>query len=105
MNILIICSRNKWRSPTGEHVLKGIAGLSVRSAGTSPRANHTVSIRDIQWADIIFTMEQCHKDRLKARFCRHLRFKIIHVLDIPDDYQYRDPELIDLIRVSTEPYI
>ena len=105
MNILFICSRNQWRSPTGELVWKKTPGLFVRSAGTSPRAKRTVSAKDITWADIIFVMEKKHKNRIKAAFPAPCKYAKIIVLDIPDDYQYGDPDLMDIIRSATEPYI
>ncbi|KZN30703.1 hypothetical protein N474_13180 [Pseudoalteromonas luteoviolacea CPMOR-2] len=37
-NVLFICSRNQWRSPTGEQVRKHHPELNVRSAGTSQKA-------------------------------------------------------------------
>jgi len=102
MNILFICSRNQWRSPTGELVYKKTPGVEVRSAGTSPRARRTVSAKDITWADLIFVMEQKHKDRIRAAFPAPTRYAKIHVLDIPDEYGFGDPELIELIKTSTE---
>ncbi|MEP6343281.1 MAG: phosphotyrosine protein phosphatase [Maricaulaceae bacterium] len=102
MNILFICSRNQWRSPTGELVWKKRSGFSVRSAGTSPRAGRTVNAKDISWADIIFVMEQKHKDRLRASFPSQTKYAKVTVLDIPDDYQYADPELIALIKSGTD---
>jgi len=105
MNILFICSRNQWRSPTGEQVWRKTSGLSVRSAGTSPKARRTVNAKDIQWADIIFVMEQKHKNRMKAAFPGSMKFAKLYVLDIPDEYQFNDPELIEIIRESTAPYI
>ncbi len=105
MNILFICSRNQWRSPTAEKVWSKHPGISVRSAGTSPRARKTVSAKDIQWADMIFAMEQKHKDRLKADFSRLLTHKPIHVLDIPDDYQYMDPDLVETLQNSVATYL
>lgn len=95
-NILFVCSRNQWRSPTGEKVWKNFNGVNCRSAGTSPRAKHTISAKDIQWSDVIFVMEQKHKDRLKANYSRLLAYKQIHVLDIPDNYKYMDPELVTI---------
>ncbi|MGH8106566.1 MAG: phosphotyrosine protein phosphatase, partial [Arenimonas sp.] len=56
-NILFICSRNQWRSPTAEKIWHQRHGVSARSAGTSPNARRTVSAKDFQWADIIFVME------------------------------------------------
>ena len=96
-NILFICSKNQWRSPTGEQIFKKHSELNVRSAGTSTSARKTVNTKDIQWADTIFVMEEKHKRRLKAEFSRLLNYKDIQVLDIPDEYQYMDEELIDIL--------
>nr|WP_256497565.1 phosphotyrosine protein phosphatase [Herbaspirillum sp. WGmk3] len=43
-------------------------------------------------------MEEKHRSRLKAEYTRLLEFKPVHVLDIPDDYKYMDPELITLLQ-------
>jgi predicted protein tyrosine phosphatase len=59
----------------------------------------------LHWADMIFVMEQKHKNRLVAEYRRLLEHKPLHVLDIPDDYQYMDPELITLLEQSTEPFL
>ena len=74
--------------------------LNVRSGGTSPNARHTVSIDDIRWADVVIVMEQKHKSRLVANFTRLLDNKPIHVLDIPDEYKYMDPDLVELLEQS-----
>ncbi len=99
-NLLFICSRNQWRSPTAETIWRKHPDFNVKSAGTSPRAKKTVSSADIRWADMIFVMEQKHKSRLKAEFTRMLDHKPVHVLDIPDEYQYMDPELIQELEGS-----
>ncbi|QUM91437.1 phosphotyrosine protein phosphatase [Moritella sp. 36] len=104
-NILFICSRNQWRSPTGEQVWKNHSELSVRSAGTSPKAKRTVNAKDIQWADVILVMEEKHKNRLKAEFTRLLNYKDIQVLDIPDDYQYMDSELVEIMQQAVGSYL
>ena len=104
-NVLFICSRNKWRSPTAETVWRKHPTLNVRSAGTSPRAKITVSSADISWADVIFVMEQKHKNRLKAQFTRLLEHKTVHVLDIPDDYKYMDTELVQILEESVSSYL
>ena len=94
-NVLFICSRNQWRSPTAEQVYRKPPLLAVRSAGTSANARRTVSLDDIAWATVILVMEEKHKSRLKAQFSRLLDGRVIHVLDIPDDYKYMDPELVE----------
>lgn len=104
-NLLFICSRNQWRSPTAETIWRKYSGFNVKSAGTSPRAKKTISQADIRWADIIFVMEQKHKNRLKAEFTRLLDHKPMHVLDIPDEYKYMDPELIEELESIVWPYL
>ena len=104
-NILFICSRNQWRSPTAEKIYAKDERVNVRSAGTSPRARKTVTAKDIEWADTLFVMEHKHKERLKSAFGRLLQYKKIIVLDIPDEYQYMDEELIALLQNSIEGYL
>lgn len=104
-NVLFICSRNQWRSPTAETVWRKHPDISVRSAGTSPSARRTVSAADIHWADVIVVMEQKHKNRLVAEFTRLLEHKPIHVLDIPDEYKYMDPELVEMLEESVGSYL
>ncbi len=100
-HLLFICSRNQWRSPTAEKIYAQ-RGFSVRSAGTSPNANRTVSLRDIQWTSHIFVMEKKHKQRLFAKFARVLEYKNIVILDIPDEYRFMDNELISILSDSVE---
>jgi predicted protein tyrosine phosphatase len=104
-NVLFICSRNQWRSPTAETVWRKHPDISVRSAGTSPSDRRTVSAADIHWADVIVVMEQKHKNRLVAEFTRLLEHKPIHVLDIPDEYKYMDPELVEMLEESVGSYL
>lgn len=104
MNFLFICSRNQWRSPTAERIFADGYGIYTRSAGTSRHAKHTLSRKDILWADQIFVMEQHHKRQIKENFSRELQHKKIYVLDIPDEYQYMDTELIELLKFSMQPY-
>lgn len=40
-------------------------------------------------------MEKKHKNRRITQFTRMLDYKSIHILDIPDEYQYMDQELIE----------
>jgi predicted protein tyrosine phosphatase len=105
INVLFICSRNKWRSPTGETIWRKHPKINARSAGTSPNARKTVSADDIRWADVVFTMEKKHKNRLMAEYPRLLTYKQIYVLDIPDEYQYMDPELVEMLKESVGSYL
>ncbi len=58
MNILFVCSRNKWRSATAETIYKSNQEHNVKSAGTEPSAKVRISAKHILWADIIFVMKK-----------------------------------------------
>lgn len=100
MNVLFVCSRNQWRSPTAEKVWRSHPSLSVRSAGTSPNARRHVSPADISWADVIFVMEEKHKSRLVAAYASELEHTPLYVLGIPDEYRYMDADLVEELQRS-----
>jgi len=102
LNILFICSRNQWRSPTGEALFRNSAVHEARSAGTAGSARVRVSERLVEWADIIFAMERHHRDILRERFNTEMN---IVVLDIPDEYQYMDEELVQMLRDGVGQYV
>jgi predicted protein tyrosine phosphatase len=104
-NILFICSRNQWRSPTAEKIWQRHPQLHVRSAGTSSKAKRKVNLVDLQWADVIFVMESKHKKILKQQFNDALLPKVIHTLEIPDDYQYMDPQLVKMLEDMVSRYL
>ena len=104
-NVLFVCSMNQWRSPTGEAIFKRESGLNVRSAGTVRGAKRTISVNDLRWADIILVMEQKHKSRLQAQYRDEVRYKALHVLDIPDEYRFMDEELVELLRAKSAQLI
>lgn len=105
VNVLFVCSRNQWRSPTGEQIWRKASGVSVRSAGTSKNARRRLTLADIRWADLILVMEEKHKSRIRAEFRNDVKYKELHVLDIPDDYRFMDTELVEILRAKTEPLI
>jgi len=105
INVLFVCSRNKWRSPTVEKIYKHSIEFNVRSAGTEPSARIKITAKLIDWADIIFAMEKKHKQRLIKNFPSQTSSKKIIVLDITDEYEYMDPELIDMLKISVSSYL
>lgn len=96
---------NKWRSPTAEAIFKDHNIYNAKSAGVSSSARIRLSEKMIAWADLIFVMEKNHKQRIKELYGDSLANKEIIVLDIDDDYQFMDPELIEIIKLSVRPYL
>ena len=104
MNLLFVCSRNKWRSPTAEKIFNGQKHFA-KSAGTEKSARIKVNSKHIIWADIIFVMEKRYKQRLIEQFDKFLLEKPLIVLEISDNYQYMDEELVSSLKISGEPYL
>lgn len=105
LHVLFVCSRNQWRSPTAEQVWRTAPGVSARSAGTGRSARRKLTVADLRWADLILVMEEKHKARIRAVFRDEVRYKPLHVLDIPDDYGFMDPELVAIFELKVEPLI
>jgi len=103
--LLFICSRNRWRSPTAERVFARSERFQVRSRGLSASAAQRLREVDIRWADQIFVMESEHKRRLAQTFRQAIGYTPVHVLDIEDEYQFMDPELVELIRLGVEAVV
>ncbi|WP_248062232.1 low molecular weight protein tyrosine phosphatase family protein [Paenibacillus silvae] len=105
MKLLFICSRNKWRSLTAEKIFDKYNDYEVRSAGTEEGARIKVTEGHIGWSDLIFVMEKKHTRRLKAKFPISLKNKRLICLDIPDDYQFMDEELIEILKSRVSEHI
>lgn len=105
MNILFVCSRNQWRSPTAEEIYKNSRIHLVKSAGTESSARIKATAKIVAWADIIFVMEKKHKQRLIQKFPEEARAADIVVLDIDDNYQFMDTELIAMIQTGVAQYL
>jgi len=102
-NLLFICSKNQWRSPTAELLFKNHPTHHARSAGISDKARIKVSQKLINWADVIFFMEKRHRDIVKEYF--RIDDQRLIVLEIEDDYQFGDEELIGILRTALTDYL
>ena len=96
--LLFLCSKNKLRSPTAEAIFSNIDDWEVYSAGISNDAEVHVSVEDIEWADFIFVMEKAHRKKLNSKFGSVIKNKKVISLDVPDDYEYMDEKLIEILQ-------
>lgn len=104
-NILFICSQNKLRSPTAEAVFADYEGWEVRSAGLNNDAEIPLGLEDIEWAEYIFVMEKMHKKKVQQQFATALKNKKLICLDIPDNYQYMDEKLIQILKNTVPRHV
>ena len=105
--VLFVCSANMQRSPTAEKIYRNDARLEVRSAGVRAGAKRRISENDLRWADVVFVMEREHKSAIKTRFecIPGFPFPPIEVLDIPDEFDFMDAGLVEMLKAAIDPEI
>ena len=96
-NVLFVCSANRLPSPTAEQVFSTWPGIETDSAGILNGAEVLLSSEQVEWADIIFVMEKTHRTKLNRKFRSSLNSKRVICLDIPDDYAFMDPVLVQML--------
>ena len=104
--VLFVCTGNYDRSPTAEEMFKRVEGLEVKSAGTSPCSSplsKPVTKELLEWADIVFAMEDSHKEAM-LKIDASTKQKIV-VLGVPDNYSRNQPELKKLLLEKLAPYL
>ncbi len=105
MNILFLCTANLNRSKTAElHFAAKNPANAYRSAGLSEkecRRNGTTLCTEalLEWADVVFVMEDAHVRRIEQYTAQRFLNKIIN-LDIPDIYSFGDAALIEQLELS-----
>ncbi|WP_237714037.1 low molecular weight protein tyrosine phosphatase family protein [Novosphingobium sp. Rr 2-17] len=100
-----MCSQNKLRSPTAEDVFARRGDIEVASAGTNVDALEPLTAEWVRWADVIVVMEKAHRTKLQNRFRKSLDGQRVICLDIPDDYEFMQPELVDLLETRMARYL
>lgn len=104
-NVLFVCSQNRLRSPTAEQVFSGRRDIEVASAGTNHDADNPLTHELVAWADIVFVMERAHRAKLQKKFRASLKRARVICLDIPDDYEFMDPQLVRLLEAKVPRYL
>lgn len=103
-HLLFVCISNLQRSPTAELLFKDSRKYEAKSAGISPLSELPLTFESINWADVIFVMEDEHKKYLEENFPEAKNKKII-ILNIPDIYFRDDPELIKILKEKLKKWL
>lgn len=103
--VLFVCTQNRLRSPTAENVFSNYRGINVKSAGLDPHAKIHLSSNLIEWSDIIFVMEKTHLEKIKNKYSGKLKGKKIICLNIPDEYDFMQPQLIDILKEKVPKHL
>lgn len=104
--VLCVCSAGLLRSATLQNFLIKEYGYNVRNCGTEESyALIPISEALVLWADeIVFVNRENHntvKEDLDKMSISHK----VKILDIPDMYNFNDPELLKIIKLQYENMI
>lgn len=105
LKLLFVCSRNRQRSLTAEHIFANEPDLAVRSAGTEPGARTKLTPGLLGWADVVFVMEKKHRDWINQRYADLVADKPVVNLLIADEYAYIDDELVAILTNRVTAYL
>lgn len=97
--VLCVCSAGLLRSPTAAWVLaQEPYNYNTRACGITPQFALIPFDRVLAtWADEIVCMTEEQADEVETRIKEWVIARDIVVLDIPDNFSYREPRLIQLI--------
>ena len=100
LNILFVCGRNKRRSPTAERIFKRDRRMNVRAVGLGDTSPRRMKDSDLRWAQLVLVMERKYLNRIRDTFREVEPLPPMLSLDISDEYQFMQPELIEVLKSS-----
>ena len=80
-------------------------GIETASAGINRDADTPVTPELLQWADLIMVMEPVHRSKLSTKFRAQLVGKRIVCLEIPDNFDYMEPALMELLKARVPRHL
>lgn len=101
--LLFVCTANMQRSPAAEQLFESIERYEARSAGTHPSAYTPLSQELVNWAGMIFVMEDEHRVFIEEHF--DIGDTPIIDLNIPDRFASDDPALFALLSERISEHI
>jgi predicted protein tyrosine phosphatase len=97
--VLTVCSAGLLRSATLQNFLIKEYGYNVRNCGTEESyALIPISEALVLWADEIVFVNQDNYNAVKREIDEMGISHKIKILNIPDNYSFNDPELIEIIK-------
>lgn len=95
--ILAICSAGLLRSPTIAWYIQSVSDYNCRAAGLHDYALIEVDPVLVEWADLIICADEDVHALFIGSYHDKLGDKRILNFNIPDIYEYKDPDLIKII--------
>ena len=71
--VLFVCTQNKVRNLTAEHLYPGATRLEVKSLRHGDVCQNQLTKELMNWAEVVFTLTVCRWRSLKRIFCQRKR--------------------------------
>jgi predicted protein tyrosine phosphatase len=103
--VLFVCTQNRVRSLTAEHLYRGRADLEVRSAGIASCAGVPLTQELFEWADHVFVFSKGQRQVIRDRYPDAFNTKPVVCLRLPDRFEYKSPKLVTALKKRLGPYL
>lgn len=101
--VLFVCSGGMLRSATAAQWAVQAKGWNTRNCGTMDAALPPMHPNLAEWAEVIYCMEEHHAKAFKDAF--PWATDKVRVLNVPDRYPYRNPELIERLELALKDVV
>lgn len=105
LRVLFVCTQNKVRSLTAEHLYSVRPDLEVRSCGSAAFAKNQLTEEVMKWADMVFIFDELQAAAIENKFGKEAFGKEIINLGLSDVYQYKSENLVLKLTAKIEPYL
>jgi predicted protein tyrosine phosphatase len=92
--VLFVCTQNKVRSLTAEHLYHIRPDLEVKSCGTATFAKNQLSNELLTWADVVFYFDASQLEVIERHFREAVAEKPVICLGLADVFTYKSDALV-----------
>ena len=103
--VLFVCTQNKVRSLTAEHLYRGRPDLDVKSCGTATFAKNQLTAELMNWAEVVFYFDDSQIEVIEKCFSKEAQEKPVICLGLADVFTYKSDALVVKLVTKLEPYL
>lgn len=105
LRVLFVCTQNKVRSLTAEHLYRVRPDLEVKSAGTANFAKNQFTKELLEWAEVVFVFDDSQLDFIAQKFGKDALGRPVVCLGLPDVFTYKSDPLVVKLVAKLDPYL
>ena len=105
LRVLFVCTQNKVRSLTAEHLYHVRPDLEVKSCGTANFAKNRFTRELLEWAEVVFVFDDSQLDFIAQTFGKDALGKPVVCLGLPDVFTYKSDPLVVKLVAKLDPYL